>query len=123
MEQKIEVMAIGSFDGNNIKKNKSIDLKFKFGIDQRSEVIKAVMLVGQDVSVFTKQGKEKAKFIGVFRFNGMNIDRDGETKITFNSLLEEVRVDAMNEMIENGEYMKIKMVADVELEDETEDDE
>lgn len=126
MEEKvvrIEVTAVGNFEGTNVKKNKSMDLKFIFGIEERSNIIQSVMLVGQDISVFTKKGKEKAKFLGVFRFNSLHVDRDGETKITFNTMTEDAKMDAINEMIENSEYIKVKMVADVEMEDKEDDEE
>ena len=68
MEEKvlrIEVTAVGNFEGTNVKKNKSMDLKFIFGIEERSNIIQAVMLVGQDISVFTKKGKENNQVAGI----------------------------------------------------------
>lgn len=123
-EEKVIIKAVGIFNGTNIKKNKSIDINFKFSHDERISMMKAVAFISQNVQIYSKKESDKSKYLGEFRFQNLNMDRDGETKLKFNSEMESVNMEAISEMIEDGaELLKLKMQAVIELEDGEEEDE
>ena len=121
-EQKVAITAIGQFDGFNVKKNKSVDISFKFSYDERISMMQIVALVSQATTIITKKGTDKPKTLGQFMLQDFKMDRDGECKVKFNSDVETVDMEQITGMLdESGELLKIRMQCEIELEDGDED--
>lgn len=114
--ETIGITAIGLYDGHVVKKNKLVVLKFKFSYDERINMIKAIAFVGQNVKIIAKIGSEKAKPLGIYNFQELKIDRDGQAMVTFSTELEYVENENLSEIV-GDELLKIRMSADVIVED------
>jgi hypothetical protein len=114
--EKVIVSAIGLYDGHATKKNKSVDLKFKFSYDERINVVKAIAFVGQNISVQAKKGNDKPVSLGTFSFQELKIDRDGETILKLNSELDYVYSENINSIV-GDDLLKIRLSADIIIEE------
>lgn len=118
--EKVKAIAIGTFDGMTVRKNKSIDLTFIFPFDQRAEALKTTLFVSQDIRVLAKVGKEKPIELGYFRFNNFNFNSHGESKVKLSAFLEYVNMENVNSIADNEVLLTIMFVSEIEVEDEEE---
>ena len=116
-----EVLAIGQYHAFNIKNNKSVDLVLKFSFEEKINIVQTIAFVVQNVEVFAKKGANKAVKLGLFNFHELKIDRDGEATIKFNSEVDYVYVENVNEIVGKDELLKIRMVANIIMEDSIND--
>jgi hypothetical protein len=130
LKEKVEVeettqdfilTAIGQYNSFNIKNNKSVDLSFKFSYDERINIVKSITFVGQNIEIVAKKGGNKPVKLGLFTFQELKIDRDGESTIKFNSEVDYVYTENINEIVSKDELIKVKMKANIIME-ETPDD-
>jgi hypothetical protein len=120
--QEIVVTAVGQYDGHSTKKNRILELKLKFAYDERVSMARVIMLVGQHIDVIVKAAGKKALKLGTFNFQGLSIDRDGQGHLKLTSDIDYIEHDNLVAIIGEEELLKIKLSADVELEDSDNDD-
>lgn len=104
MEQneKISIKAKGINSGYNIKSNGLVDVKIEFDATQLVKLLGILQLAGNEFIAFAKLNGDKVK-LGKFNFYSMNIDRDGDTKITLRSAVEDVNLTVVNALYEQQE--------------------
>lgn len=72
---------LGSNNGFSIKKNGLVDLKIECDATQLAKVLMILQYANEEFSVGAKTPDGNV-VLGKFMFKALNIDRDGETKIT-----------------------------------------
>lgn len=126
MTQTIKLKTEGQYVNHGVKANKAIDVVFKMPYAELTNYIKSIQLLNENVTVAAKIGSDKKILkLGVFMIQSINIDRDGEGKIKFNSQLDHVDADAINELASrNDEPLTVLLKADIDVEDaeDAEDD-
>lgn len=121
MEQKVDIKAIGKYDGHGVKGNKSVDLKFKLRYSELTKAIQLLQLLNVDIKLTVKLDDEKPKGLGLFRLQEVKVDHDGESAIKLNSSLDYIEADGLNNLI--GEVLALRFIATVEVEEEDEEEE
>lgn len=114
-KEVIKLKTIGTYNGHNIKANKSVDLSLKMKYSELTNYIQLVQLLNENVAIMAKIGEEKAQKLGMFMIKEIRIDHDGEGIVKFNSTLDYVEADNLNGLA--GEILKLMFQAEVELED------
>ena len=113
MPKAVKFVVEGSYNGHNIKANKSIDISFKFSYGELINVVKLLQLLNENVLIGVKVGaKAKPKALGTFMIKDLKIDGDGESTVKFNSLLDHVEAENLNDLA--GENLFIMFKATVE---------
>jgi len=72
---------VGSNNGFSIKKNGLVDLKIECDATQLAKVLIILQYANEEFSVGAKTPDGNV-VLGKFMFKALNIDRDGETKLT-----------------------------------------
>ncbi len=97
MAQTIKIQAECSYNGHNIKANKSIDISFKFKYSELASCVKLLQLLNEDVIIMIKIGaKGKPMRLGSFMIKELKFDSDGESTAKFNSILDFVEAENLN---------------------------
>lgn len=124
MEKKIELKAVGQYNGHQAKPSGSVDLNIVCEYSELTNTIPMLQLLNNDINLAVKKAGEKPFKLGIFRLQQINFDHDGQAKIKFNSTNDFVEIDNLNKLIpmEKGERFTIKLNSVVELEDETDED-
>ena len=88
------------FNGQNIKKNGDIDLKFKAPYSELVNAMALVRMINCNIGVYAKVNANKPNFLGTFYFNKLSLDHDGESTITFNTELDSSEIDNFKTLLE-----------------------
>lgn len=124
MAQTVKVKTESKYMNHSVKANKSIDILFKMPYSELSQYIQTIQMLNENVTLAGKIGSDKKPLLlGTFMVNNINVDRDGEGKIKFNSQLDYVESENINELANrNEEPLVLLMKADIELEEDQEDE-
>lgn len=120
-QQKIKFQMTGKYHGHQIRPNKSVDISFKFKYDELTNVMKLLQLLNENVTIDVKLPMVKPQHLGMFMINDIKISGDGESTIKFNSLLDYVESNNLNNLI--GDILTIRFRATIELEENLKEDE
>ena len=122
---KLEIDGVCQYNGHNIKPNGAVDLNLKFAYDEMVNVIAIQQMLNNDINIKVKFAEQKPFKLGMFRLANTQIMGDGESRVRFNGLADFVEVDNLNKLVfsEAKELFRVHMSAEIEIEDETEDDE
>lgn len=115
----VEVKQVLKYKGHSVKSNGSVDLSFTAMYDEITNSMKVLQMLNNDVSIVIKLPGEKPLKLGMFRIKSVNFDGDGESTLKFNSIDQYVELNNINKIITSDSF-KVKMVADVEEEGESE---
>ena len=116
--EKLAITAVGQYDGHTVKKNKAIDLKFKFSYDERSNMATAIAFINQNINVVVKVENNKPVKIGMFDMHELKFDKDGQCFVKLSSTIDYIETDNLNEIITINNLIKIRMQAEIILEEE-----
>lgn len=115
MAKKVEIKAVGKYNGHNIKPNKSVDIAFKFDYSEMVNYIQLLQLLNENVMIGLKTGNDaKPVKMGMFMIKEVRVDNDGEGLIKFNSSLDYIEPESFNGIA--GEILQIFFRASVEVE-------
>ena len=117
--KKINVKAVASYKGHSIRENGKISLSLKLRYDELTNTILMMQMLNNDVAMDVKLAGEKPMKLGTFRINGFSIDGDGESTVKFESLIDYVEMDNINNMVAK-EPFQVKLLAVVEEEENDE---
>lgn len=119
-ERHVEIKAVCSYNGHSINPNGNMNLKMKSAYSELTDYIKLIQFLNNDVSVTVQLPNEKPMNIGVFRVNAINVDHDGEGNLTFNSIVDSVELNNINQlsMTDKGTPFKATFEAEIEVTDE-----
>lgn len=127
-EQKMEIVKIkfeGQYVNHDVKANKAVNVQFKMPYSELSQYIQTIQMLNENVTVGAKIGADKKPInLGTYMVQSINIDRDGEGKIKFNSQLDAVDANALNDLaIRNDEPLMIMLKANIDVEEEAAEEE
>lgn len=105
------------YNGHNIKPNGDIDVNFKIPYDQITSGLMLIQMLNTNIHVYAKVDANKPVELGHFMLKNVNIDRDGEMKIKFNSEVDAVIMDNINQLTQPEVIVKIKCDANVDDEE------
>lgn len=113
---------VTQYNGHSIKNNGDLDLNFKADYSEIVNVVSLVRMLNQSIDVKTKVGSEKPKSLGSFSLKTLSIDRDGESKIKFNSDFNAIDPDTLADLLQPETLIILQCSALVEVEDDEEED-
>lgn len=117
--EKLTVDVVGTYNGHSVKRNGIVSVDFKTSYDERIKIIKSIAFIGQNVKIGVRVGSDKPMSLGMYSLNGLRIDRDGEATLKFTSESDYVEHDNLSKLSNlDSELIKIKMSADIILEDD-----
>ena len=70
---KVDIKALGQYDGQTTDRKGNVILKVKFSYDERESLAKMLILPGQTIQVFAKYNKNKAVKLGEFGYKNLII--------------------------------------------------
>lgn len=124
---KVNVKAVAKYNGHTIGNNGNISLKLNCDYGEITNYVQLIQMLNNDVKIEVKHPEQKKFSLGIFRIKTIQIDHDGEGRLTFSSTNDFVEVDNLNRLImqNKDEQFQAFFKADVELEnnEEAEDDE
>ena len=104
MEKEVKVKAVGLYAGHSVKVNKAVDLGLKFNYDELQNYIQTIQMLNENVTLYVKLGDKKAQKIGMFTIKEIKIDKDGKGVLRFNSQIDYVEVDALNNLVGEEQF-------------------
>lgn len=111
------------YDGHSFRKNGDLDLNFRVDYSEIVNVISLMRMLNQNINIQVKLGRDKPETLGVFHIKNINIDRDGESKLKFNSETSSINPNKLMDLAEPDTIIMLRATAYVEIEDEEEGDE
>ena len=116
VKTKLEVQ----YNGHSIIKNGSVDLKFKSPYSELVNSLSLLQLINCNIEIKAKINN-KPFDIGVFYLNSLIVDRDGESIIKFNTEIENVEIENLNELVEREAIIFILCSGMIDEDDEEEE--
>ena len=114
--KKIKIKLEVQYDGHSIKKNGSVDLRFKSPYSELVKSLELLQLINCNINIKAKVNNVNYE-IGTFYLNNLSVDRDGESKIKFNTELENVEMNNLNNLTERDVIIFILCSGGVEEEE------
>lgn len=118
--KKVKVLLEVQYDGHSVKRNTSIDLKFKVPYSELVNCLNLLQLLNCNVRLIAKVNNKNKYEIGTFYLNNLSIDRDGESNIKFNSEVDYVELNNINLLTEKETIIKLLCTGEVQEEDDEE---
>lgn len=115
-EKKFKQKGIAEFQGMNIGKNKTVQVKFKLRYDELLTSVNLLQGLNSDITVHAKCGTGKAMNLGIFTIGAVNFDKDGNAMIPFKSLTDNVNLDNICSLVDE-EFIQLRFMAVLELPD------
>ncbi len=113
MKLKIKLECI--YNGHSIKKNGSVDLSFKVSYSQLIDVMKLLQLLSCNITLKAKLLRTDESFnLGVFYLNSLNVDREGESTLKFNSEIDNVELNNLSMLAEKNVIIFLLCLGEVE---------
>lgn len=119
MEKKFKQKGIVTFEGLNIGKNRTVQVKFKLRYDEILTSVELLQGLNSDITVHAKTAIGSPMNLGIFTIGGINFDKDGNAIIPFKSLVENVNLDNICSLVDE-EYIQLRFQAIIELPDNSE---
>lgn len=116
MERKLKQQGIASFEGLSIRKNKTIQVKFKLRYDEILTSVELLQGLNNDITLHAKVPDKKPMNLGIFTIGAINFDKDGNATIPFKSLTDNVNVESICSLVDE-ELIQLRFQAIIELPD------
>lgn len=122
MTETVKIKTEGKYFNHSVKQNKAIDVTFKLPYTELRNYIGTIQMLNENVMIAGKIGADKKPIkLGTFMVHNISVDRDGQGTLKFNSMLDHVDANAINDLASrNDEPLMILLKADIELEEEDE---
>lgn len=114
---EVKVKGIARYNGHNIKANGSVDFGLKFDYGELTNCVKLLQLLNENITIAAKVNGEVRK-LGMFMVKSINFSGDGECIAKFNSTLDYVESNNLNNL--SGEILNMMFKAEIEEEGEEE---
>ena len=119
MEKKFKQKGIATFEGLNIGKKKTVQLKFKLRYDEILTSVELLQGLNNDITVPPQAATGNPMSLGLFTIGAVNSDTDGDATIPFKSLVDNVNLDNMCALVDE-DYIQLRFQAIIELPDTSE---
>ena len=124
MAKAVEVRAqfVSEYGGHNCKSSGAFEITLCTEYGELTNVIQTLQMLSNDVRIGAKLPGQAQMKLGTFRIKKVTIDGDGTAKVLFNSEVDSVEINNINNLV-TKERFQVRLVADVELEDGESEDE
>lgn len=119
MEKEFKQKGLASFNSLSISQKQVVTLKFKLRYDEMLTSVNLLQGLNSDITIHAKPPVGKALNLGLFRIGSISFDRDGNATIPFTSLVENVNLDNICNIVDE-ETIILKFLAVLELPDNSE---
>ena len=119
--EKVKIKIDLQYDGHSVKKNGSVDLKFKIPYSELVTSLEVLQLLGCNMTLKCKVSGSTVE-VGTFYLSLFSVDREGETTIKLNSELDSIELDNLNALAVPGVILPSLIYGMIEDEGEEEDE-
>lgn len=116
MEKEFKEKGIVTFNGLTIAPSNAVTLKLKLRYDELITSVQLLQGMNSDITLHAKLNNKKAMNLGLFTIGGVNFDKDGNALIPFKSLVQNVNLNNIMEIVDE-EYIQMRFLAVLELPD------
>lgn len=120
-ERKLQQKGVATFVNMSITKGKVVNLKFKMRYDELVTSVNLLQGLNSNIQVMAKCGIKRPRALGEFTLGGLSFDKDGNATIPLKSMVENVNLDAICELVD-AEEIVLKFKAKIEIEDKSKED-
>lgn len=117
----VKIKEVVKHNGHQIKPNGKVFLSFKAMYSEITNSIQQLQLLNNDIKIKARIPGGKPFDLGIYRISKLVFDDDGESTISFSTLTDFAEMDNLNQLV-GVENLQILMESDVEVEDETEEE-
>ena len=100
MEKKFKQKGIATFEGLNIGKNRTVQVKFKLRYDEILTSVELLQGLNNDITIHAKTAIGNPMNLGIFTIGALNFDKDGNATIPFKSLVDNVNLDNICSLVD-----------------------
>lgn len=124
-EETVKIKAEGKYSTHSVKANKNVDITFKMPYSELTNYIKTIQMLNENVILAGKIGTDKKPIkLGTFMVSNISVDRDGQGTLKFNSQLDFVDANNLNDLASrNDEPLILLLKATIDLEEDTGEEE
>lgn len=118
---EVNVEQVVTYFGHNMLASGSVNLNFKASYSNLKESILLTQMLNNDVEILAKVPGRKARRLGIFLVKKIQIEDDGESKLTFNGLSDYIEMNNLNDLpLRHDDVPEFKVLyrARIEHEDE-----
>lgn len=120
--EKVKCILEAQYDGHHIKGNGDLDLNFKMPYSELLSVIKITQMINTNINVSARIANKKPFKLGTFMMKNISIDREGESKVRFNSEVNTVEMENFVSLAEKDQIIKLMCEASIPEENDSDDD-
>lgn len=115
--KKVKVKLDVQYNGHSVKKNGAVDINFILPYSELTNTLKLLQLINCNINVAAKMGTNKPISLGVFYLNKMSIDRDGQSKVSFNTEIESSELINITELTTPDTIIHLLCLGNIEDEE------
>lgn len=119
---EIKTKMVVQYNGHNVRKGGDLDLNFKTDYSEIVNTLSLMRMLNQNINIKIKIGHNKPETLGTFSLKNVNIDRDGESKIKFNSEMVHIDTNKLLDLLTPDTLIIMQATAVVDIEDEPQTD-
>lgn len=115
--EQVKTRMVVTYDGHSVRKDGDIDVKFKADYGEVVNVLSLFQMLNQNVDIKVKVGSAKPSVLGTFIIRSISVDRDGESKLKFNSEANHVNLSSIMELAVPDTLITLQATATIEVDD------
>ena len=119
MEREFKQKGLATFKSLSVSQKQVVTLKFALKYDELLTSVNLLQGLNTDITIHAKPPVGKALNLGLFRIGSINFDRDGNAVIPFTSMVENVNMNNICDIIQE-ETIILRFLAVLELPDNSE---
>ena len=120
MERELKQKGLATFKSLSVSQKQVVTLKFALKYDELLTSVNLLQGLNTDITIHAKPPVGKALNLGLFRIGSINFDRDGNAVIPFTSMVENVNMNNICDIIQE-ETIILRFMAVLELPDNSEE--
>ena len=93
-----KIKAVGNYKNYVCKKNSVVEVQFEFDYDNLASIMQSLQLLNNNVIVGVIQNKKKYK-LGKAMIKKFSVDRDGESVLVLDGMIEDIDTDVINKLV------------------------
>ena len=122
MEREFKQKGLATFKSLSVSQKQVVTLKFGLKYDELLTSVNLLQGLNTDITIHAKPPVGKALNIGLFRIGSINFDRDGNAIIPFTSMVENVNMNNICDIIQEDTII-LRFLAVLELPDNSDETE
>lgn len=111
-----KIKAMGNYKNYVCKKNSVVEVQFEFDYDNLASVMQSLQFLNNNINIGVIQNEKKHK-LGTAMIKKFAVDRDGESVLVLEGMIEDIDTDVINKLVLEDE-LKIILVKNKGAKDE-----